>query len=89
MTIWAEHGYRLERIKQQEYERGWRAGYDAAHAEMARAEKLAVMDEQLRPIPKLEDRIRRLESAEAKMIGAVAAISGLVGVIATLIATHH
>ena len=56
---------------------------------MARVAKLAVMDAQLRPIPKLEDRIRRLESAEAKMMGAVAAISALVGVIVTLIAMHH
>ncbi len=57
---------------------------------MARVAKLAVMDAQLRPIPKLEDRIRRLESAQAKMMGAVAAISApLVGVIVTLIAMHH
>lgn len=39
--------------------------------------------------PDHEDRIRALESAKAKLIGAAAAVSALVSVIVTLIATHH
>lgn len=39
--------------------------------------------------PDHEARIRVLESAKAKLIGAAAAVSAVVSVIATLIVTHH
>jgi hypothetical protein len=40
-------------------------------------------------IADLKDRIRRLELTMAKAMGAVVALSALVSVVATLIATHH
>jgi hypothetical protein len=100
MTISAGQAYLLEQVKQA-YEQGWRDGHATAEAEIRRAatnvgsqftviqKKLAVMREQLKRIPDHEDRIRVLESAKAKLIGAAAAVSALVSAIVTLIATHH
>ena len=98
MAIQAEEAYLLEQVKQQEYERGRRDGYEAAKTEMTREAtsqfsavqgELAVLREQLKAIPDHEDRIRKLESAKAKLIGAVAVVYVAVSVIVALIAAHH
>lgn len=85
-TLRIELAYLLELIRQV-YQRGFRDGHAAAEAEMTRA---AAKDQ--------EDRIRVLESAKAKLIGAAVTVTllasgiALVGGIATLIelaVTHH
>lgn len=53
---------------------------------------LAVMQEKVKAIPDHENRVRRLEAGQAKLIGAAIAVSATVSALGTwvgLVVTHH
>jgi hypothetical protein len=76
-----------------EYMRGWLDGHAAAGTGRATSAtmstQLAVIHQQVKAIPDHESRIRELESAKAKLIGAAVAISVVLSSFGTWVVTHH
>jgi hypothetical protein len=60
--------------------------------QMEMSAALAVIHEQLKAVPDHEQRIRRLETSRAKLVGAAVAISATVSALGTwlgLVVAHH